>query len=79
MISDEAVEAAAKAMHNEAYPPEYWDGRPDLRHIFATRAKTALEAAAPHLMAESWDQGYDEGLSAGRGSRSDGNPYRSQA
>jgi hypothetical protein len=26
--------------------------------------------------AQAWDEGFDEGLAAGRGSRSDNNPYR---
>lgn len=77
MISDEAVEAAAKALFEESVTPWRMAAKEE-RVIFRRRARAALEAAAPHLMAESWDQGYDEGLSAGRGSRSDANPYRSQ-
>lgn len=38
-------------MHADAYPPEYWDTRPDLRHIFTKRAEISLEAAAPHMVA----------------------------
>jgi hypothetical protein len=58
-ISDEAVEAAARA---------YTHAAPYLSAENAIRE--ALEAAAPHLMAEAWEQGWDaEGWQA--------NPYRS--
>jgi hypothetical protein len=64
-ISDEAVEAAAKAIYaTEAYPiydeaKEEFTGHKPWEWLnerswdsYRTKARTALEAAAPHLMAD---------------------------
>ena len=58
-ISDEALEAAALA----------WCGSTDLLGWQRRHICKLLEAAAPHLMAAAWDEGWysDEGLEA--------NPY----
>ena len=49
-ISDEAVEAAAKALYERKFGPEGWDGLPDKpRKQYADDARFILEAAAPHL------------------------------
>ena len=65
MIPDEAVEAAAKVMF------EHKDREVTFREV----ARAALEAAAPHLMAAAWDEGFaadDFEVSIGM----DRNPYR---
>lgn len=58
MISDEAVEAAAKASGTSV-----------------DRARKALDAAAPHMLAEAKAEAWEEGYFAGAYA----NPYRSQA
>lgn len=65
MIPDAAVEAAAQALR-DAFD---WgiDG-------FEEQAKTALEAAAPHLMASVWNQGLTAGIRTTRGD-APANPY----
>ena len=62
MIADEAVEAAAKVLASHAYPIS-------LDKPYEAAARAALEAAAPYLMAEAWDEGWqsDDGLES--------NPY----
>lgn len=67
MIQDEAVEAAQVVMV-EAFE------RCDITDTYSVMDYTrrALEAAAPHMMAEAWDVGY------GYGRNGDfTNPYRS--
>ena len=56
MIPDEAVEAAAKAVQEvcETYDPGGWTEEAN----WAIWARWILEAAAPHLMAAAWDEGY---------------------
>lgn len=55
-ISDEAVEAAAKAMYElHRY------GRRSLGG-YTHDARAALEAAAPYMLAEAWRDGCAEGL-----------------
>jgi hypothetical protein len=56
-ISDEAVEAAARAMaHLFDYQTEA--GKSHWRD----KAKRTLEAAAPHLMVQAWDEGNIAGI-----------------
>jgi hypothetical protein len=50
-ISDEAVEAAHEAWREQARQPGT---------IFEYNLRAALEAAAPHLMAEALDESADE-------------------
>ena len=73
MIPAEAVEAAAKrlASHNGTGPAN-WEW-------YANEAKAILEAAAPHLMAQAWDEGRKHGATypyGERGLATDDNPYR---
>lgn len=66
-ISDEAVEAAKKVAF------ERYGSKPDTTYL-----RTILEAAAPHMLADAWD----EGTNAPRdynGWVVQSNPYRSQA
>jgi hypothetical protein len=69
VIPDEAVEAAAKAIYaTEAQPiyDEYkeeftghkpWEWLLDKsRESYRDKARAALEAAAPHLLADCWDR-----------------------
>jgi hypothetical protein len=51
-IPDEAVEAAARALAERSRCPEEWQW-------YLSEARTALEAAAPHLMAAAWDEAID--------------------
>ena len=72
MIPDAAVEAAARQMALDSNGQFHWT-------IYQHRARAALEAAAPHMLAQAWEAGgraatgtYDTGYPAH-------NPYRSQA
>lgn len=67
MIPEAAVEAAAKALRgytgdctcHEAYAGRNLIDPECLYHdVPAEAARDILEAAAPHLMAEAWDEGY---------------------
>lgn len=70
-IPAEAIEAAHKAWRAQAAQPGT---------IFEYNLQAALEAAAPHLMAQAWDEGRD--ALADFDHRQAGpyptNPYRSQ-
>jgi hypothetical protein len=87
-ISDEAVEAAARALYkgqpiyDEAvgvitgYKPWDWM-EPEYQNSMRSDARAALEAAAPHLMAAAWDEGVLIGFDEGQGVRGrTRNPYR---
>jgi len=74
VIPDEAVEAAAWALDLQtmgsggALAGKFKEQtRAEARHI--------LEAAAPHLMAAAWDEGYECAVDAYDG-RNVSNPYR---
>lgn len=84
MISDEAVEAAAKALwqtdqHDDAWVNEYTEYMDYLR----AEATKALEAAAPYIAARAWEEGektgYSNCLAVEHGLEQATNPYRSQA
>ena len=79
VISDEAVEAAARALAVQAWRD--WEYVPDgLRRAFLRDAKITLEAAAPYMLAEAWEQGRDAEFQRSVMKRqADPNPYRSQA
>jgi hypothetical protein len=76
-----AVEAAAKALAARNGYPNEWQ-------FYLSDVKTALEAAAPHLMARAWAEGHEDGFWNGRLSHGDpealtgvehaeaSNPYR---
>jgi len=78
-ISDDAVEAGAAILVEMRRAGE---------HSSYEYAQAVLEAAAPHLeqvpgayipeMAQAWEEGFSEGLSAGRGSWSEQNPYKGE-
>ena len=55
-ISDEAVEAAAKAQFEKWHPEEKWDDRPDIQRIFRRDARAALDAAAPYIAAQALNE-----------------------
>lgn len=61
MIPDAAVEAAARALSQpapydfESYPQHWME-----------RARIALEAAAPHMLAQAWAAGHESGFWNGR-------------
>lgn len=72
MIPDEAVEAAAKVIPgpSEPYAQEI--------------ARAALEAAAPHMLAQAWDEAHFDGIGCDStccdfmhdAPKEDMNPYR---
>ena len=77
MIPDEAVEAAAELIATVDYPGY----RPDLEF-----AREVLEAAAPHMLAQAWDEGFSAGEDVGNWYAAPvtkqpvhTNPYRSHA
>lgn len=76
MIPAAAVEAAAYALHLDAHPDtevQWFDiGFQEQDELMRTATKL-LEAAAPHMLAELWDEGYSSGRSGGW---PDDNPYR---
>jgi hypothetical protein len=53
-ISDEAVEAAARAASD-------LNGRPNEWQIYLSDAKVILEAAAAHMLADAWQEGHTAG------------------
>lgn len=55
MIPAEAVEAAAEAIMHAAFGQELPEAPEDL-------ARAALEAAAPYIRAQAWDEGFDRGF-----------------
>jgi hypothetical protein len=82
MISDEAVEAAARAQFEKWHPEKKWDDRPDIQRIFRRDALVSLEAAAPYIAAQVWDEAaasiIDEHGNPIQPTNIN-NPYRSQA
>ena len=79
-ISDEAVEVGSRvfAEVDPFWPDGNWDSCPeDLRESVRGMVAAILEAAAPSLMAQAWDEGRDEGYAdAQRGYDLASNPYR---
>jgi len=56
-IPEAAVEAAAEAIYERRFGPKGWDGLPDKpRKQYADDARSILEAAAPYLMEQAWDE-----------------------
>jgi hypothetical protein len=65
MIPDEAVEAVARLNYEDEWGDD-WDKQvPSYCEIYRKRARRILEAAAPHLMAIAWDEGYEAGYDRG--------------
>jgi hypothetical protein len=49
-LTDEAVEAAAKAHHHELYPWVLWENlKPESREYYRDEVRAPLAAALPHL------------------------------
>lgn len=71
MISDEAVKAAAIALYD----------RKHIEGVGLADVRRALEAAAPYLLAEAWDEGLEYRADGGyiHPVEYEANPYRSQA
>jgi hypothetical protein len=65
-ISDEAVEAAAYALYSASpWPTEWHDADMARKETYLHYATTALEAAAPHMIADCWDEAVDAGDNMG--------------
>lgn len=82
MISDEAVEAAAKVLYADKISNHAGDNAPQIIDACEKVARKVLEAAAPHMLADAWDEGCSEGLLVNNGWEEgalEANPYRSQA
>lgn len=85
-IPAEAVEAAARAMNPAVWGPQVWtfqahgetptEARNRVQREALQQARAALEAAAPHMMAAAWDQGYKTGLFDREFYSANPNPYR---
>ena len=85
-ISDEAVEAAAATLFRIRTGRDFSEMTGGPRHLWVDEARQALIAAAPHLMAQAWDEGADSAWeNSGEGwngeyprhaFEKDGNPYR---
>jgi hypothetical protein len=72
VIPDVAVEAAARAIAAQDMRGYDWES-------FIPDAKAALEAAAPHMLAEAWDLGHvAAAVDAKYGGKEALNPYGSQ-
>lgn len=61
-ISDEAVEAAAKALHARECGWNDWRYIHPGRGSYEEIARAALEAAAPHISARTWSTAYAQGF-----------------
>jgi hypothetical protein len=75
-ISDEAVEAAARAIRDDDWP----DHEDQIHHPikdYMSNARAALKAAAPLIAAEAWDEGEWAGHRHGHYQLT--NPYRRDA
>lgn len=64
-VPDKAVAVAARASYERVRPrmnfPTGFDEAPEpIRETYLDLARAALEAAAPHLMAAAWDEGWME-------------------
>jgi len=54
LITDEMVEAAAKAGWNRDWPDKSWESIPDeLADYYRSSTRATLEAAAPHIAAQA--------------------------
>jgi hypothetical protein len=79
-ISDEAVEAAALALLERDYGVNDWGITDEqVKAAYLDEARTALEAAAPHIAAEAWDEGWQKAHSCDDPAMAGifFNPYRS--
>lgn len=82
MISEEAVEAAAMAHFENGWGDsrKWEDAEVEAQSEARNDMRAALEAAAPHLLAQAWqegnDIGYNEAECHGDGDGPSRNPYR---
>ena len=78
MIPEAAVEAAARLIHSqhEAPPLDEWSAT--FQRQAKADARLALEAAAPHMLAEAWDAGMEATGDVPMPADYALNPYRSQ-
>jgi hypothetical protein len=74
VIPDEAVEAVARRNFEVMGDFEWTEAPESLRESCLSEAHKQCEAAAPHLMAAAWDEGWD---AAAGWPQIDDNPYRS--
>lgn len=79
-ISDEAVEAAETALRSKVNQIRYGEEWDDWR---ARQARAAIEAAAPFIAAQAWDEGEHAGYMNRSAEERHGiephtNPYRSE-
>jgi hypothetical protein len=76
MIPAEAVEAAAKWLHDNNCRSAIHSGFPadEPCYDWMEEAKELLEAAAPYMLAAAWEEGYDGAIDAYDG-RNVSNPY----
>jgi hypothetical protein len=56
VIPDEAVEAVARLLPSQSDERPYGES-PELDAEYRRDARELLEAAAPHLLAQGWDEG----------------------
>lgn len=81
-VTDEAVEAAARAWHEHGPQKASWEAASDSwKHGGLLRMEIALSAALPHMgngQADAWDEGYEFGYNTGHDDLFDLtlNPYR---
>ena len=60
VIPAHAVEAAAKAIYRHTLGLDDWDSRSDvMKETMRGKARAALEAAAPYMLAAAWEEGWD--------------------
>lgn len=81
MISNEAVEAAARAAYNLTHTTKWVQLSLGYKRELMLTARAALEAAAPHMLAEAWMEGEAAGyVNHAAEHRGDeyANPYRMQ-
>jgi hypothetical protein len=80
MIPAQAVEAAALAVFVQSYERADWNlVVHQTKQRYIRDARTALEAAAPHMLAEAWEEGRQAEEDAPPLHRAAPNPYRSQS
>jgi hypothetical protein len=59
VIPEAAVEAAARMLAETCDPLGDWDKQGEsYRWIYRRRIMPALQAAAPHMLAEAWQEGW---------------------
>lgn len=78
MIPAQAVEAAAKAIFEEVFAPNIWVEEDEIyKNQFRDSMRRALDAAAPHMQAQAWEEGYTLGYAdcANKQESNRPNPY----